>query len=103
MFRGLANYLGLRVSEKRTTLRSVGNSLLIIAGAGFLIVMPTFLVYVDQANQLLTMQGTIDEGFDKAEKLEAEISESINGDNVDEAEERLGVVKIAELQNNTQP
>jgi hypothetical protein len=100
MFDSIRNYLGLKTPNKKTTFITIRNSLLIVAAFGVFILTPTFLVHVDQANQLLQMQTTIEEGFQKIETTAENLKSNRNPENLEqEAEQRLGLT-IKELQKN---
>lgn len=99
MFKTVANYLGLKTPVRRTTLKSVGNSLLIVTVLGGIIIIPTFIIYLEQANQLLEAQEKIEAGFNNVDSLVTKIESHRNNDAeiINQAVERLGMVNVEEL------
>jgi hypothetical protein len=103
MFDYVRNYLGLKTPTKRTTFKTLRNSLLIVLGAGAFILTPTFLVHVDQANQLLQMQTTIKEGFQTIDDTAEKLANNSNPEQIQEqAEKRLGLT-TNEVEQITRP
>lgn len=89
------NYLGLKTPQKRTNIKTINNSLLIIAGFGLVVLTPTLLVHIDQANQLLQMQTTIEEGFTKIDETVNTLQQTSNIDHIKKtAAERLGLTTV---------
>lgn len=93
MFNGLSRFLGLNVGFKRTTLRSVTNSLVIVGAFGGVVLFPTFMVYVEQANELKNMDENIVSSFNKVDDLKEEII-NVGGKDflLNEAQDRLKMV-----------
>lgn len=93
MFNGVYRFLGLNVGEKRTTVRSIFNSMLVVFALGGVILFPTFMVYVEQANQLKNMDENIIVSFDKVDALKEEIRNVGRKDFLlNEAQDRLKMV-----------
>jgi hypothetical protein len=103
MFNGVYRFLGLNVGEKRTTVRSVFNSFLIIGAFGGVILFPTFMVYVEQANQLKNMDENIVLSFEKVDALKEEIR-NVGGKDflLNEAQDRLKMVSSVAEEPNTE-
>lgn len=99
MFKTVANYLGLKTPARRTTLKSVWNSLLIVTVLGGIIIIPTFIIYLEQANQLLEAQERIEAGFNNVDSLATKIESHRTGDTeiINQTVERLGMVNVEEL------
>jgi cell division protein FtsB len=93
MFDGFYRFLGLNVNHKKTSFKSIRNSLLLVVGLAAAVISPTFLVYVDQANQLKQMEANIALSFDKVDDLKNEIN-SIQDKTyiLEQAQERLKMV-----------
>jgi cell division protein FtsB len=90
MLTGLYRFLGWRVPARRTTFKSVFNSVFVVTVFGAVLLFPNFMVYVDQANQLKEMDANIQAGFNNIDALVDEVKNV--GDEqflLSEAEKRL--------------